>query len=83
MREAAPLGVGENVLHLSSFAVELALKSMVFVWNMPVSVRVERGGQSQRLLILDWTRIFLIGLGALTAMAAAAPARRALKGGSR
>ena len=49
------------------------------VWNRPVAVRVERGGQVERIRIVDVTRAVRVGLlvsGVVAAAALAALVRR-------
>jgi hypothetical protein len=57
---------GDITLRPQSQALTVRLPKGGFVWNRPVAVMVERGGQMERVPVVDITRIAqltLLGLG--------------------
>jgi hypothetical protein len=58
--------VGDVALTPQSHALTVRWPNGGFVWNRPVAVLVERGGQTERIPVVDVTRIAqltLLGLG--------------------
>lgn len=63
--------VGDVTLTPQSQALTLRWPNGGFVWNRPVAVLVERGGQTERVPVVDVTRIAqltLLGLGLIFSM---------------
>ena len=56
------LTVGETTVTPQSQALIIRWPSFSFVWNRPVAVIVDRGGQIQRVPIIDATRFVTWGL---------------------
>lgn len=79
LRAGAPEVVGETTLRCSSFAVQLRWRNGVYIWHTPVGIRVERGNQSRWLPVVDWTRLFLVVLGAVTLLVGAPAVQRMRK----
>jgi hypothetical protein len=52
-----PLTVSDTTLTPQSRALSVRWPHGGFVWNRPIGVIVERGGQTQRLPIVDVTRV--------------------------
>jgi len=69
-----PLAVAGGRMTVTPQARRLVLRwrSTSFVWNRPVAVLVERGGQVQRYPIRDVTRLVQLGLGGATLLIVAA-----------
>jgi len=57
-----PVTVGDATLTPQSQAVVLRWPNGGFVWNRPVAVRVEQGGDVRQIPILDITRLVQVGL---------------------
>lgn len=55
-----PVSVGEVTLTPQAQVFSLRLPFGGFVWNRPVAVVVEENGRSQRLPILDVTRMIML-----------------------
>jgi hypothetical protein len=65
--------VGDVTLKPQSQALTVRWPNGGFVWNRPVAVLVERGGQTERIPVVDVTRIAqltLLGLGFVLSIAA-------------
>ena len=62
-----PLTAGEYTLTPQAQALVVRLPRLGWVWNRPVAVVVERGGETQRLPVVDVTRIVQLSLVALSA----------------
>ena len=65
--------VGDVTLTPQSQALTIRWPNGGFVWNRPVAVLVERGGQTERIPVVDVTRIAqltLLGLGFVSSIAA-------------
>jgi hypothetical protein len=62
-----PVTAGGYTLTPQSQALVVSLPYFKWVWNRPVAVVVERGGESLRLPVVDVTRIVQLGLLALSA----------------
>ena len=65
--------VGDVTLTPQSQALTIRWPNGGFVWNRPVAVLVERGGQTERIPVVDVTRIAqltLLGLGFVLSIAA-------------
>jgi len=63
--------IGDVTLTPQSQALTLHWPNGGFVWNRPVAVLVERGGQTERVPVVDVTRIAqltLLGLGLIFSM---------------
>ena len=63
--------IGDVTLTPQSQALTLRWPNGGFVWNRPVAVLVERGGQTERVPVVDVTRIAqltLLGLGLVFSM---------------
>lgn len=63
--------IGDVTLTPQSQALTLRWPNGGFVWNRPVAVLVERGGQTERVPVVDVTRIAqltLLGLGLIFSM---------------
>ena len=63
---------GDVTLTPQSQALTVRWPNGGFVWNRPVAVLVERGGQTERIPVLDVTRIAqltLLGLGFIFSIA--------------
>jgi hypothetical protein len=61
-----PLTVGGTTLTPQSQALSVRWPRGGFVWNRPIGVIVERGGQTQRRPIVDVTRVATWSLAGLT-----------------
>jgi hypothetical protein len=57
-----PVTVGDVTLTPQSQALIVRWPSGGFVWNRPAAILVERGGQTERIPIVDVTRIVQLGL---------------------
>ena len=57
-----PTTVGDVTVTPEARAFVVRLPFAGFVWNWPSAVRVERGGQVQRLRIVDVSRVAQLGL---------------------
>ncbi|HEV8632824.1 MAG TPA: hypothetical protein VG370_01085 [Chloroflexota bacterium] len=74
-----PVTLGQVRLVPQSRALVVRLPFGGFVWNRPVAVRVERGGETTRVPIHDVTRVVqlgLFGLSFVVLVAALVAARR-------
>lgn len=63
--------IGDVTLTPQSQALTLRWPNGGFVWNRPVAILVERGGQTERVPVVDVTRIAqltLLGLGLVFSM---------------
>ena len=60
--------VGDLTVKPQAQAVSVRWPNGGFVWNRPVAVLVERGGQQTRLPIVDVTRLAQIGLFGISAI---------------
>lgn len=63
---------GDVTLTPQSQALTISWPNGGFVWNRPVAVLVERGGQTERIPVVDVTRIAqitLLGLGFVLSIA--------------
>ena len=58
--------IGEATITPQSQALIIRFPFGGFVWNRPVAVVVERGGQSERIPIVDVTRLAQLGVLGLT-----------------
>jgi hypothetical protein len=67
-----PIAAGDSILRPQSQALIVhAGKNRGLVWNRPVAVLVERGGETKRIPILDVTRVAqlgMLGLGSVATM---------------
>ncbi len=70
-RSGAPVRAGGATITPQSQALVVSLPFGGLVWNRPVAVLVERDGQTERIPVLDMTRIALLALGGLAVAAAA------------
>lgn len=59
---AAPVTVGEVTVTPQSKALIVRWPNGGWVWNRPVSVLVEQGGQTETIPVVDVTRGFQLGL---------------------
>jgi len=57
-----PVTVGDVTLTPQSQALIVRWPAGGFVWNRPAAILVERGGQTERIPIVDVTRIVQLGL---------------------
>jgi hypothetical protein len=60
-----PIRIGEATLTPQSQAVVLRWPNGGFIWNRPVAVTVEQGGEVRSVPILDITRLIQVSLWAL------------------
>lgn len=60
-----PIKVGETTITPQSRVLVFRFPYGGFVWNRPTAVLVERAGQSERIAIVDRTRIALVALSVL------------------
>lgn len=65
---AKPYTAGGVTVTPQSQALIVNLSFFRFVWNRPVAVLVDRGGQTERLPIVDVTRYVVWGLMGLSAI---------------
>ncbi len=69
-RASAPVEVDGVRITPEAQALTVSLPFFRFVWNRPVAITVERQGQSERVPIVDVTRIALLALaGSVVALA--------------
>jgi hypothetical protein len=61
-QEAEPVMAGDARLTFRSQAVVLRWPAGGFVWNRPVAVEVDQGGEFRQVPILDLTRLIQVGL---------------------
>jgi hypothetical protein len=61
-RSGTPITVGDTILIPRSQALSVRLPFGGFVWNRPLSVLVERKGQTDEIPIVDVTRIALLSI---------------------
>ena len=59
---AEAVTIGDVTVTLRSRALTVRWSNGGFVWNRPVSVLVERDGETERIPIVDVTRIAQLGL---------------------
>jgi hypothetical protein len=62
LSSGTPVTVGEVTVVPQSRAVTIRFPYGGFVWNRPVTVLVEKNGQTKRLPVIDSTRLFQLGL---------------------
>lgn len=60
------LTVGDTIITLQSQALIVRWPRGGFVWNRPIGVIADRGGQTQRLPVVDVTRCITWSLAACT-----------------
>lgn len=58
----SPIAVGDITVTPQSQALTVRWPAGGVVWNRPVAVLVERGGQTERIRIIDVTRVVQAGL---------------------
>lgn len=58
----APVTAGDVTVTPEAQALTVRFPNIGFVWNRPVAVLVERDGQTERIPILDVTRMAQLGL---------------------
>jgi hypothetical protein len=69
---AEPVTVGDLTVTPRSRALVVRMGNGGFVWNRPTAVLVERGGRARRIPIVDYSRVFQVGLLGLAALIAGA-----------
>jgi riboflavin biosynthesis pyrimidine reductase len=57
-----PIAVGDVTVRPQSQALTVRWPNGGFVWNRPVAVLVDRDGETERVPIIDVTRVVQIGL---------------------
>jgi hypothetical protein len=81
IRSGAPIAVGDVTITPQSRALAVRWPGGGWVWNRPVGVLVERGGETNSIPILDLTRVAQWGmLGLALAFAAFAFLRSRARG---
>ncbi len=71
-RAGAPVEVDGVRITPEAQALTVSLPFFHFVWNRPVAITVERQGQSERIPIVDVTRLALLAIGGSVAVFALA-----------
>lgn len=61
-KSAPPITVGDTSLTPQSRVLTVRLPFFGFVWNRPVAILVEKNGQTERIPIVDVTRVATLAL---------------------